>query len=210
MEIKTILTKEELKILELFKNNLFESYTIRGIMKKINKKSYNWVFRAVNKLNKKGIISIESKGGSNICSINLNAPLTLSYFSLLERLKIPKKLPLKNISELINSICVSYFTFIITGSYAEGKATKKSDLDIAVIVENKEDSKKVFTILKNKGELMIPPVHVYVFTKKEFLEMLLSKEKNYGKLIFEKNIIIFGVENYYLILKEAIENGFRS
>ena len=178
-------------------------------MMKINKKSYSWVFRAVNKLKKEGIINMQPKGGSHICSINLNNQLTLNYLSLLEKSNIPKKLPMKNILELIDSIPVSYFTFIISGSYAEGKATKKSDLDVAVLVENKEDSKKVFTLLKNKGELMIPPAHIYVFTKEEFLKMLLDKEQNYGKLVFRKRVLIFGTENYYLIIKEAIKNGFR-
>ena len=204
-----ILTKEELKIVELFRNNLFSSYTIREIMKKINKKSYNWVFRTVNKLHKEEIINIHAKGGSNICSINLNNQLTLNYLSLLEKLNIPKKLPQENILKLINSIQVSYFTFIVTGSYAEGKAAKKSDLDVVVLVENKKDSKRIFTILKNKGDLMIPPAHVYVFSRDEFLKMLLDGEENYGKQIFKNRILFFGAENYYSILKEAIENGFR-
>jgi len=209
MDRLEILTKEELKIIEFFRKNLYNSYTIRDVMKKIDKNSYSWVFHAINKLNKIGIINVESKGNSKICTINLNCRLTLTYLSLLEKLRISKKIPIENILELIEAIPIVYFTFIITGSYAEGKATKKSDLDIVVLVENKEDSKKVFAILKNKGELMIPKVHVYVFTKKEFLEMLLNKEQNYAKLILEKNIIISGVENYYLILRQAIENGFK-
>ena len=49
---------------------------------------------------------------------------------------------------------------------------------------------------------MIPPAHIYVFTKNEFLEMLLNKEQNYAKLIFEKDFD-FGAENYYLIIKEV-------
>ena len=204
------LTKEELKIVELFRKNLWGSYTIKEVMRNINKKSYNWVFHKINKLNKIGIVSIESKGNLRICTINLNCPLTLTYFSLLEKLRINKKIPLENILELIESIPLTYFTFMITGSYAEGKATKKSDLDIVVLVENKEDSKKVFAILKNNGEIMIPKVHVYVFTKEEFLKMLLNNEQNYAKLILENNLIVFGAENYYLILKQAIKNGFKS
>jgi predicted nucleotidyltransferase len=204
-----IITKEDLNIMELFRNNLFGEYTIREIMKKINKKSYNWVFRAVDKFKKMGIIKLKTQGASNICSVNLDSQLTLIYFSLLEKLNIPKKLPMKNISELMNSIPVSYFTFIIAGSYANGKATKKSDLDIVVLLENKEDSKRVFTILKNKGELMVPPAHIYVFSKDEFLKMLLNKEQNYAKFIFKNKVLIFGAENYYLIINEAIENGFK-
>lgn len=204
-----ILTREELKIIELFRKDLFNSYTIRGIMGKIGKNSYNWVFGAVRKLRNLNIIKIETKGKSNICSINLDSILTLSYFNILENFKGSEKLPVKNIYELINLIPLSYFTFIITGSYANETFTKKSDLDVAVIVETKDDSKKIFSILKNKGDLMIPAAHLYVFSKKEFLLMLLEKEENYGKQIFRNNVIIFGAENYYLILREAIKNGFK-
>lgn len=204
-----ILTKEEMKIIWLFRNNLLGKYTIREIMKAINKKSYNWVFRAVEKLKNIDIISIETKGYSNICSLNLNSMLALTYLSLLEQTIVNEKLPLKDIRALINSVPIRYFSFIITGSYAEGKQTGKSDLDVVIITENKEDAKKVFAVLKNKGELMIPKAHIYAFTKEEFLEMLLEKEENYGKQIFHNKIVIFGAENYYLILREAIENGFK-
>lgn len=205
-----MLTKEEIKIIELFRKDLFKSYTIKELAEKINKKSYGWVFNAIKKLNISGIINLEPKGGSSICSINLKNELTLNYLALLENFGIQKPLPMKNILELINVVPVSYFTFIITGSYAEGKATKKSDLDVVVIVENREDSKKILVVLKNKGELMIPKIHAYVFTKEEFLKMLLDKGENYGKEVFRNRIIFFGAENYYLILKEAIENGFKN
>ena len=203
------LTKEEMKIVELFRNNLFGRYTIREIMKSISKKSYSWVFKAVQKLKNLEIIKIDTKGYSSICSLNIGNMLTLSYLSLLEQKKISEKLPLRNIGILVDSVPVKYFTFIITGSYAEGKETKKSDLDVVIIVENKEDAKKVFAVLKNKGELMMPKAHIYAFSKEEFLKMLLDKEENYGKQISRNNIIIFGAENYYLIIKEAIENGFK-
>jgi len=204
-----ILTKEEMKIIGLFRMGLLKQYTIREIAKNINKKSYNWVFKAIGKLKGLEIIKAETKGNSSICSINLESNLTLIYLSLLEQERISDKLPLKNIKILLESIPVKYYTFIIAGSYAEGKQTGKSDLDVAVIVENKDDSKKVFAVLKNKGELMIPKAHIFVFSKEEFFKMLLEKEENYGKQAFRNNIIIFGAENYYLVLKEAIDNGFK-
>ena len=205
-----ILTNEELKIVNLFRENLFREYTIREIMNAVHKNSYSWIFKTVKKLNKLGMINIKKKGNSNICSINLNNYSTITYLSLIEQINWKlKKLPQKNILELINSIPLSYFTFIITGSYASGKATKKSDLDIVLLTEDNIDTKKILTILKNKGELMIPEIHPYVFTKSEFMQMLLSDEENYGKMVFKNNLIIFGAENYYLIIKEAIRNGFK-
>ena len=205
-----MLTKEEIKIIELFRKNLFKDYSIKAIMRKISKKSYNWTYKTVKKLSKLKIINITKKGNSNLCSINLNNNLTLKYLSFLEEHSInSKRLPMKNIFELINSVPLSYFTFIISGSYSTGKATKKSDLDIIILIEDGIDIKKIFTILKNKGELMVPNVHPYVFTKSNFLQMLLNDEENYGKMIFKNKLILFGAENYYLILKEAIKNGFK-
>lgn len=210
--MELFLTKEELKVLELFRENIFQECTIREIQKKLGKNSYNWVFRTIKKQSKSGILSLEKKGNTSLCSVNLYNNLTLDYLSIIEKKKIfeNKKLPIKNIKSLINSMDVSYFSFIITGSYAKGKAKKSSDLDVVVILENKDDVRRNSNILRNKGELMNPQAHVYVFSKKEFLEMLLDREENYGKEVFRNNLIFFGAENYYLILREAIENGFKN
>ena len=114
-------------------------------------------------------------------SLNLDNHLTIFYLAILEEFDAKsRKLPESNITELINSIPLSYFTFIVAGSFAESKTTKKSDLDIVIIFENEVDTNKILTILKNKGRFMIPEVHPYVFTKNEFLQMLLSDEENYG------------------------------
>ena len=51
-------------------------------------------------------------------------------------------------------------------------------------------------------------VHLYVFKKSEFLTMLLDKKANYGKEIVKNNLLLFGAENYYKIISEAIEHGF--
>ncbi len=205
-----MLTKEEIKVIDLFRTNLFKIYSIRQIMKKISKTSYGWAFRTIEKLKRGGIVNMKGEGHSNLCSLNLDNNLSLFYLSLLElQDAYSRKLPKSNITQLINAVPLSYFTFIISGSYASGKATKKSDIDVVVLVEDGAETKKILTILKNKGELMVPAAHPYVFTKTEFLQMLLSKEENYGKLIFKSKVILFGAENYYLIIREAIKNGFK-
>ena len=203
-----MLTKEEIKIIGLFRKDLLKDYTIMEIQKMIDKQSYNWVFQAVKKLESLKIIKIERKGHSNLCSLNLNSNLALIYLALLEEFAVKsKKLPTDHISELLDSIPLTYFTFIVAGSFAAGTATKKSDA--VLIVEDGINTKKILAVLKNKGELMVPEVHPYVFTRSEFLQMLLNDEENYGKMIYRKRLIVFGAENYYLIIKEAFKNGFK-
>ena len=204
-----IITDEELKIIECISKDLFNKYAIREIANKMNKASYSWVFNAIKRLSSLGIINIEPRRGSNLCSLNLDNLLLLVYLALIEQKKINKNLPLENIKELMDSIELGFFTFIVTGSYSRGDYTKKSDIDIAVIVENKNDVKKTEVILKNKGELMVPKPHIFVFSKDEFLQMLLEKGENYGKELSRNKIILFGAENYYRILKGAVDYGFK-
>lgn len=206
-----MLTQEELKIVDFFRRNIFAEYTIRELMKKMSKGSYTWTYNAVEKLRKLGIIKVRQKGQSNLCSINLEDQKTLAYLSLLDEIEAYSKkgLPIENIKELIASLPIAFFTFIVTGSYAIGKQTPKSDLDIAVLVEDGVNTKDVLAYLVSKGLIMIPEVHPFVFSRSEFLQMLLDKQVNYGKLLFNKRLIASGAENYYSIIKEAINNGFR-
>jgi hypothetical protein len=67
---------------------------------------------------------------------------------------------------------------------------------------------KVYAALRQKCEMNIPPVHLYVFKMQEFLQMLLSKEANYGKAIALDNLILYGGAGYFKVMAEAVQNGF--
>lgn len=203
-----IITKKELRIVDVFRRDLFSSYTIHKLMEKLKTGSYSWTFNAVKKLQKQGIILFEKKGHSTLCRINLDSQLAITYLSLLDELEaLSKNIP--NIQEIKKVVPTDYFTLLVAGSYAEGKQTKKSDLDVVVIVDDQADVKKILNAVRNKGDLLIPAVHAYVFKRGEFLKMLLADEENYGKFVFKKRLIFFGAKNYYLIIKGAIRNGFR-
>src|SRR3989338_3287142 len=175
-----MLTNKELRVMELFRLNLFSSYTIREVMKKIGTKSYNWTYNTVNKLVKENLISCERKGKSQICRINLKEHRTIIYLSFLEELNtLNKNIP--NLKAIVDLMPMHFHTLIIGGSYANSSYSKKSDLDIVVIIDKKEEKKAILNKLTRKGELMIPMLHPYVFTRDEFLEMLINKETNYGK-----------------------------
>lgn len=207
-----MLTKKELDIINIFRKDLSRKETIRSIMRLISKLSYTWTFNAVKKMISKDILLHEKKGKSVICSINLNSLDSIYYLSLLDHLEAAdsRHVPCKQIKGLIEEIPAAYFSFIVTGSYAERKNTQKSDLDVCVIVEDGVNKKHVENYLSNKGDLMIPRVHAFVFTKSEFIQMLLDKKENYGKMLYDKRLIYFGAENYYFMIREAIRHGFRS
>ena len=201
-----MLTKDEIGIIEVFRKDLFGSYTIREIMRKTGKKTYPWTFDATNKLAKLGVIKMKTKGKSKLCRIDLYNQSALSYLSLLDEIESnSKKIP--HLNELVNEIPTPFFTLLIGGSYAAGRQTAKSDLDICVVVDDTVKTKPLQNLLANK--LMVPRLHPFVFRKSEFIEMLLNKEANYGKLLFKKHLIAYGAKNYYLMIREAMEHGFR-
>ncbi len=202
-----MLTSKELRIVDLFRKNLFGAYTIRGISKIIGTGSYSWTYNAIKKMTETSILNVEQIGHSKLVKICLDSDLAIMYLSFLDEIEA-KERKIPHIEEILKLIDKKYFTLIVTGSYAEGTQKKTSDVDVVVIVENKEDVKPLLNTLKNKGELMIPEIHAYVFCEKEFTDMLLAKEANYGKLIFKNRLVFFGARNYYRIINKAIKHGF--
>ncbi|MEK6893409.1 MAG: hypothetical protein AABX07_04355 [Nanoarchaeota archaeon] len=205
--------KEDLDIVNVFRKNLFLADSIRGIMIKMKNKSYGRVFTAAQELLKQGVLNSQKLGMSTVCSINLNDSKALAYLSFLDFMEFNSKITgelAEKIKSLAETIPLRYFSFIIGEGYPERKTSKKRVLDVLVIVENEIDSTKILNLLENNCKLMKFEVKVHVFKVSEFLNMLLSKEENYAKNILKKKLVFYGSQNYYAILREAIEHGFRA
>ncbi|MEK6811180.1 MAG: nucleotidyltransferase domain-containing protein [Nanoarchaeota archaeon] len=200
-----IITKNELKILNMFRKNLFLKTSIRDIMKKINSKSYQRVYEAVGSLNVRNVLNLEKIGNTNLISLNMSREtfVILAFLDEQEGNKIP------NYSKIIEIKEISDYLILVTGSYAKGNATKKSDLDLVIIVPDKENVVNIQKLVENMTMLFVPEIHLYVFTKKDFVEMLKDKKVSYGKEIAKNNIILKNAQMYYELLKEAIENGYK-
>ncbi len=205
--------KEELEILDIFRKNLFLEDSIRGLMKKTGNKSYGRIFEASQSLIKQSVLLSRKIGSSTVCSLNLNSEKTISHLSFLEAqnslANIKNDLE-KNIKSLISIIPLKYFSFIIAENYAESKSSKKSEINLIVIVDNEIDSAKILNILESKTRLMSPKINAHVFKVSEFSSMLLSKDENYIKEVYKNRIIFYGSQNYYIIIREAIEHGFKA
>ncbi len=201
-----MLGKAQIAVLELFRENIFFKASIKNMADR-TKKSYPRVYEAVKDFGKKGILNIERVGRSDLASINLNEK-TISFLSFLDEQESFKK-GVPHRQEILSIKEISDYIVLITGSYASGKATRKSDVDLVVIVPNDKDAVPLHKLIENKSLVWRPPIHLYVFKQKDFIEMLLSEEENYGKEIFKNRIIIKNASNYYNLIKEAINHGFR-
>jgi len=199
-----MLTKKQIEILDLFRKNVFLSLTIRGISKKL-KKAYPKTYEAVKILKNKNIIKIEKIGSSSLCKVNLD-DRTVSILSFLdEQEAYSKNIP--NIQEILSFKELLEDIILVTGSFAKGKQTKTSDIDLMVITKEKAFQKQ--KLIENKTSLFIPEIHIIVVTKQDFIKMLLEKEENLGKEVFKNRLIFRNANSFYGLVKEAIKNGFR-
>lgn len=199
------ITKNQLKILNLFRKELFLRASIRKIMKKIESKSYQRVYEAIQILIAKKILISEKLGNINLISLNFSREtfINFSYLDEQEGNKIP------NYSRLLEIKEISDYLILATGSYAKGNAKKNSDLDLVVIIPDKEKAVEIQKLIENATMLFVPEIHLYVFTKKDFVEMLKDKRENYGKEIIKNKVILKNAQIYYELIKEALQDGYK-
>ncbi|MEK6926983.1 MAG: nucleotidyltransferase domain-containing protein [Nanoarchaeota archaeon] len=207
------LLNEEHKISTSFLQKPWKKLTYSEIQKISGKKSKSYIYRALNHLTNEKIIQTERVGKSILYELTISGLQTQSYLGNLSEYlawqssHIPQDI-INKLAEKIGKI-TSFFILIVTGSYANKTQTKKSDLDIAIICDDKVNPQSIMAEIKLESNLSIPQVHPYIFTRKQFTEMLTNKEFNYGKEIAKNNIIFFGGSIYFNILNEAIEHGFK-
>ena len=200
-----MLKKTQIGIINLFRKNIFLRKTIREVSL-ILKKDYPNTYNAIMELEKEGLIKIEKVGNSKVCFIELNKKTT-SFLSFLdEQEAISANIP--NIDKILSTKEFNDDILFVAGSYAIGKQTKTSDIDLVIITKEKAFEKQ--KLLENLTSLMTPRVHCLVFTYKDFVDMLLSKEPNFGKEIFNKRLIFKNTSRYYDLISEAIINGLRN
>ena len=199
-----MLTKQQLNILSVFKNNLFASFTFKQIKEKSRQKSNNVVQIALKEFKKLDLVKTKLIGDITTYSLNLDDNLTISYLNLINNLEIQtKNFPKEIMSEIQKKISkqTNFFILIVFGSYAKNKAAEKSDLDTAVIVDSEQIKKEITPFLETVKRREIRPIDYYIFTRNEFLEMLIADIENVGKQIYKNNIILYGFIEYINLIK---------
>jgi len=199
-----MLTKEQLNILSVFKKDIFASLTFKQIKQDSRQKSNNIVQIAIKEFQKQDIVKTKEIGDVTTYSLNLNNNLTFSYLNLINESEISKsKVPKKTLEDIQNRIFkqTEFFILILFGSYAKNEATKKSDLDIALIVESEQTKKDITPFLETIKRREVIPIDYHIFTRNEFLEMLQADSENVGKQIFKSNIVYYGYIPYCNLVK---------
>ena len=203
--------KKESEILHLFAKEPWKRYTFTELQKAAHKKSKSYLALALKKLVTNGILIQEPVGHLPVYALNTSSTKTqvTAGFVLEHDAWNKKHIPYRDLQEAINKISVKGCIFLITGSYARNQQRDDSDIDIVIIIEDSAEPKKTIAELSHFCEMNIPPMHLYVFRNKDFLEMLLNNQFNYGKEIAKNHLILKGGQTYLKLMDEVIRHGYK-
>ena len=193
--------KLELKIIDLLNRNKEKQFTMNEIAKSLNQ-HYSLVHRMLERISKDKIIFKEKVGNSYICRLNKNNEKTAALLALAE---IERKEGFYNknkeikliLEDLVNSIKENAISIILFGSYAKGKQTEKSDIDILILTEKKFLIGKTLRELYAKYGREINPI---ILTLEELKQ---QKDENFVKEVISNHYILYGVE----IFSKEMLNG---
>jgi len=184
------------KILKYLIENKESKSSIRKISQQLNT-DYKNTFNIINCFPE--IISKEKIGNTNKIKLKL-IPNKEIYSIEEKRTKefLEKNKQLKLLHEDIMSINYPFFIVLLFGSYVKKTQTKKSDIDICIISDNKEKTKELIS----KFNLLPLPLEIQEFSFNEFESMVKTKEVNLSDEIIKKNILLYGIENYYNLISK--------
>ena len=189
----------QLKILKYLIANNDRAFTINEISKNLQI-SYKIVYEIIQRLKNEDLISLNKVGNSSQVQFNFNFNQKIIDAELQRREDVIKDKNLMILTKRFQEINSPFFIAILFGSYAKGKQTKSSDIDICIICDNKDITKEI----NNKISLLPLDLHIIDFTSKEFLDMLKTTDFNVGHEIKKNNIILHGIENYYNLIKNPV------
>lgn len=204
-----MISNQKIKLLDVWRNNPFKELSIAEIMKESNKNTKTWVFNALKLFVKNKILLSKRKANLDIYRLNFNNPSSLHLLQYLEaqdNLNFPK---LEIISEIITKLPIKNYSLIVFGSYVNNRYTKKSDLDICILIDSKDVERKIKPYINEiKLNYAIKIDDQYIVFE-DFVKMLLLEEENLAKQIFVKHKMFYNADIYYQLIKEAYKNGFR-
>ncbi len=183
-----------MNILKLLIENQEKAFSIRqiGIQRKINYKS---AYISLKDLAKEGVVTLKKQGNTTICSVNHkfnDSVFEVEHARLQELLKNKDFLVLYNHLAKINS----QFILLLFGSYAKGKKTKGSDIDLLLISDNPDP-------IETQINLLPLNIHLTHIKYDDFKSMLNSKKFTVVSEAAKLNILLFGIEDYYRLMNNA-------
>jgi predicted nucleotidyltransferase len=146
-----------------------------------------------------GAIIQNQLGNTNLVEINFSPhPEIYSVEKKRTEEFLCKNPKLKIVKSYIEELNYPFLIALVFGSYVKDKKTESSDVDICIILNDKNKSKE----LQEKFNLLSLKLEIHEFTTNEFISMIEKTQNNLGHEIIKNNILLYGIENYYNLISK--------
>ena len=186
--------EKNIDVLKILIEKSGERINIRQLSEEL-KMNYKNVYNIVKRLENAGLLSLERFGKAIGCTLNEKVHPLIFQAEYERREMLLKN---KSFKVLYNRLKVinGQFILILFGSYVKKTAAKRSDIDLLLITDNPKE-------VQNEIELLPLNIHLTHVNYKDFMTMLKSKEQTVVSEAVKKNIILFGIEDYYRLIENA-------
>lgn len=187
----------KLKLINFLGKNLNQCFTMLKLSKLVGI-PYATFYRTVQGM--EDVLKVEIVGKSKTVSLKIDNPIVKSHLTVSsdeERKEFLQKHPImKKIAGELNTKDV----VILFGSYAKGKETEKSDIDLMIV--NKDGKKSLsFSKYEVLFQKKINPIFV---TAEEFRKMLSDKDENVGKQALKSHVLLNNPERFWRLVLDGV------
>ena len=192
------MVNELIEILKLLIGRNAERFSINQISK-LRRINYKTAYLNIKKLEELHIIKVEKLGNTTSCTFDFRShPRVYDAESLRRDEFLAAHESLAVLYAQLRKVKNPLFCAVVFGSYAKGKQTKGSDIDLAVI-----SSDEVYERVRREISILPLKFHLLQFTPEEFAASLRTTKFNVCHEIRKSNVILFGIESYYEVLRHA-------
>jgi len=200
------LSKTSVEILAYLSSKLRESFTVRQIAAGICR-DYRITYVMTMRLARQEYIVAEKRRPVTHCRLNLKGNSALLAY--IEAIRAGRFLAKHRDIEVIanglrEKIATPFFTMILFGSRVKGTVSKRSDLDVLVVIPKKEMERDVSSAVGSVARISPVGIHEVILTNEEFAQLLRENKPNVAWEALDNKIVPFGAESLFKILEEVI------
>ena len=200
------LSKTSVEILAYLSSNPRKSFTVRQIAAGIDR-DYRITYVMTMRLAQQKHIIAEKRKPVTYCRLNLKGNSALLAY--IEAIRASRFLAKHRDIEVIASglsekIASPFFTLILFGSHVKGTASKRSDLDVLFVVQNKDMEKEVSSAVGSVARISPIGIHDVTLTSEEFAQLLRERTPNLAWEAVDDRIVPYGAESLFKILEKVI------
>ena len=198
-----MITKTQVKIMEIFTAKITEKYSIKQVSEMLQK-PYPLIHRSIQQLLKEEFI-IKDKQNYLSLQYRKNHSLLAFIESLRKDTLLKKHQTLRLfLNEVVKKVKNDFFVLLVFGSTVE-KNNKAQDIDLLMIIDNAEQVEFMENFLRRESQMYPDSTFdIGVIETASVYEMMGKREEqNIMNEILNKHILLFGAENYYNLINQA-------